>query len=190
LEAKGSGEMTRMTLHVYAAYFSCVDRARCGWSPQQPFALQLVYHRSLVGSRIAERSVEEIAKLGYGTADQRGRWGEQMKQIFPDVVDGDRIVGVNLPQSGARFYYNGKPIGGENRGPRVRQGIFGIWLDPAPRAGAAQEALGRAIVSGGSPARRVPDRRSPRMACSGCRWRWRRFPCMCICRNSTAIILA
>ena len=47
------------------------------------------------------------------------------------MVDGDHIVGVNLPQSGARFYYNGKPIG-EIAGPRVRQGVFGIWLIPAP----------------------------------------------------------
>jgi hypothetical protein len=34
-----------------------------------------------------------------------------MKQIFPDVVDGDCIIGLNLPQSGTRYYYNGKPIG-------------------------------------------------------------------------------
>lgn len=129
LEAKGGGEMTFMTRPVFAAYFYCVDRARCGWSPQQPFAMQLVYRRSLVGARIAERSVEEIAKLGYGTPDQRARWGSLMKQIFPNVVDGDRIVGVNLPQSGAHYYYNGKPIGGI-QDPEFAKAFFGIWLDP------------------------------------------------------------
>ena len=129
LEAKGGGEMTFMTLAVYAAYFYCVDRAHCGWSPEQPFALQLVYHRTLVGAKIAERSVEEIAKLGYGTPDQRARWGALMKQIFPNVVDGDRIVGVNLPQSGARYYYNGKPIG-EIQDREFAKAFFGIWLDP------------------------------------------------------------
>jgi len=60
LEAKGGGELTFMMLPVYAAYFYCVDRARCGWSQEQPFALQLVYHRKLVGAKIAERSVEEM----------------------------------------------------------------------------------------------------------------------------------
>jgi hypothetical protein len=129
LEAKGGGEMTFMTLPVYAAYFHCVDRARCRWSPEQPFALQLVYHRSLVGAKIAERSVEEIAKLGYGTPDQRARWGVLMTQIFPNVVDGDRIIGLNLPQSGARFYYNGKPIG-EIQDREFAKAFFGIWLDP------------------------------------------------------------
>lgn len=57
------------------------------------------------------------------------RWGALMKQMFPDVVDGDRITGVNLPQSGARFYYNGKPIG-EVRDREFGNAFFGIWLDP------------------------------------------------------------
>ena len=140
LEAKGGGEMTFMTLSVYAAYFHCVDRARCGWSPQQPFALQLVYHRSLVGGMIAERSVEEIAKLGYGTTDQRARWGALMKEIFPDVVDGDCIIGLNLPQSGARYYHNGKPIG-EIQDLEFAKAFFGIWLDPRTSEPALRKKL-------------------------------------------------
>jgi hypothetical protein len=140
LEAKGGGEMTFMMLAVYAAYFYCVDRAHCGWSPEQPFALQLVYHRSLVGAKIAERSVEEIAKLGYGTPDQRARWGALMKQIFPNVVSGDRIVGVNLPQSGARYYYNGKLIG-EIQDREFAKAFFGIWLDPKTSEPALRKKL-------------------------------------------------
>ncbi len=129
LEAKGGGEMTFMTLSVYAAYFYCIDRARCRWSPEQPFAMQLVYHRSLVGARIAERSVEEIAKLGYGTPEQRTRWGELMKQFFVDVVGGDHITGVNLPQAGVRYYYNGKLLG-EILDREFAKAFFAIWLDP------------------------------------------------------------
>ena len=129
LEAKGGGEMTFMTLAVYAAYFYCVDRPRCRWSPEQPFAMQLVYHRSLVGAKIAERSVAEIAKLGYGTPDQRARWGALMKQFFVDVVDGDHIIGLNLPQLGIRYYYNGKLLG-EIQDREFARAFFGIWLDP------------------------------------------------------------
>jgi Chalcone isomerase-like len=129
LEAKGGGEMTFMTLSVYAAYFYCIDRARCGWSPELPFAMQLVYQRSLVGARIAERSVEEITKLGYGTPEQRERWGGQMKRFFVDVVAGDHITGVNLPQLGVRFYYNGKLLG-EIADHEFAKAFFAIWLDP------------------------------------------------------------
>jgi Chalcone isomerase-like len=140
LEAKGGGELTFFGMSVYSAYFHCVDRSRCSWSPELPFALQLVYHRSLVGAMIAERSVEEIAKLGYGTPDQRARWGALMKQIFPDVVDGDCIIGLNLPQSGARYYYNGNPIG-EIQDREFARAFFGIWLDPRTSEPALRKKL-------------------------------------------------
>jgi hypothetical protein len=129
LEAKGGGEMTFMTLAVYAAYFYCVDRARCRWSPEQPFAMQLVYHRSLDGAKIAARSVDEISKLGYGTPEQLSRWGAQMKQFFVDIVDGDRVTGLNLPETGVRYYYNDKLLG-EIRDREFAKAFFGIWLDP------------------------------------------------------------
>ncbi len=140
LEAKGGGEMTFMMLPVYAAYFYCVESAHCGWSAEQPFALQLVYHRSLVGAKIADRSVQEIAKIGYGTPDQRARWGAQMKAMFPDVVDGDRIVGLNLPQSGARFFHNGKSIG-EVPDREFAKAFFAIWLDPRTSEPALRKKL-------------------------------------------------
>lgn len=140
LEAKGGGEMTFMMLPVYGASFYCVERARCSWSPEQPFALQLVYHRSLVGAKIADRSVQEIAKVGYGTPDQRTRWGAQMKAIFPDVVDGDRIVGLNLPQSGARFFYNGRAIG-DIPDREFAKAFFAIWLDPRTSEPALRKKL-------------------------------------------------
>lgn len=63
------------------------------------------------GARIAKRSVDEIAQLGYGSVDQRTRWGGLMAQLFPDVRKGDRLTGVNVPGLGARFYFNGDPIG-------------------------------------------------------------------------------
>jgi len=140
LEAKGGGEMTFMTLSVYDAYFYCVDRAHCRWSPEQPFAMQLVYHRSLVGAMIAERSVEEIAKLGYGTPAQRTHWEATMKRFFVDVVDGDRITGLNVPQSGARFYYNERLLG-EIQDRAFAKAFFGIWLDPRTSEPALRKKL-------------------------------------------------
>jgi hypothetical protein len=140
LEPKGGGGLTFLGMSIYSAYYYCLDRSRCDGSPEQPFALQLVYHRSLVGSMIAERSVDEIAKLGYGTQDQRAGWGTLMKQIFPNVVDGDRIVGVNLPQSGARFYHNGKPIG-DIPDREFARSFFGIWLDPRTSEPALRKQL-------------------------------------------------
>jgi hypothetical protein len=137
VKLRGSGELTVLGLSIYDGYYwSHAD----GWSPDQPFALELVYHRSLYGVMIAERSVEEMAKLGYGTPSQRERWGEQMKRIFPDVDDGDRLTGVNLPREGVRFFRNGAPIGSIDDRDFARA-FFAIWLDPRTSEPALRKKL-------------------------------------------------
>jgi hypothetical protein len=123
---RGGGELTFLGLSIDDGYFW---GPRAGWSSDQPFALELVYHRRLYGAMIAERSVEEMARLGYGTPRQRERWGEQMKRIFPDVDEGDCLIGANLPHQGARFFRNGAPIGNIDDRDFARA-FFAIWLDP------------------------------------------------------------
>jgi len=126
LRVQGGGKLTFFGISVYDGYYWSPTR---GWSQDGPFALDLHYHRALDGAKIAERSVGEITKLGYGTAEQRSRWGEEMKRVFPDVRRGDRITGVNLPGGVVRYFYNGKSIG-DISDPGFAHAFFGIWLDP------------------------------------------------------------
>ena len=130
VKLRGGGEQTFLGLSIYEGYYWGPGGA---WSPDQPFALQLFYHRRFYGTTIAERSLEEMAKLGYGTPRQRERWGEQMKRIFPDVDEGDCLIGVNLPHEGARFFRNGEPIGSIDDRDFARA-FFAIWLDPRTSA--------------------------------------------------------
>lgn len=122
----GGGEMRMLGLSVYDGWYWAGTRE---YSTAQPFALDLHYHRALDGARIAERSVAEIEKLGYGTPAERSRWAAAMKAIFPSVDKGDRLTGVNLPALGARFFHNGRPIG-DVADPSFARAFFGIWLDP------------------------------------------------------------
>jgi hypothetical protein len=126
LKVQGGGELTFFGISVYDGYYWSPTR---GWSQDGPFALDLHYHRALDGEKIAERSVGEITKLGYGTAEQRSRWGEEMKRVFPDVRRGDRLTGVHLPGGVVRYFLNGKSIG-EIADPGFARAFFGIWLDP------------------------------------------------------------
>jgi hypothetical protein len=123
---RGGGEHTFLGLSIYDGYYWAPGG---GWSPDQPFALELVYHRSLNGAMIAERSAEEMTRLGYGTPHQRERWAQQMRRIFPDVDAGDCLIGVNLPREGVRFFRNGAPIGNIDDREFARA-FFAIWLDP------------------------------------------------------------
>ena len=122
----GGAEMRFLGLSLYEGFYWSPAR---GYSAGRPFALDLHYRRTLNGEAMAERSVDEIAKLGYGTAEQRARWGVAIKRIFPNVTDGDRVTGLNVPGIGARFFLNGALIG-EVEDPDFAPAFFGIWLDP------------------------------------------------------------
>jgi hypothetical protein len=115
-----------------------------GYSEQQPlaekFALDLRYARDLQGSKIAAASEEQMAKLEAGTAQQRASWKEDMIRLFPDVREGTHLTGVYLPDQGARFYLDGKPIG-TIRDREFARAFFAIWLDPATTAPALRKAL-------------------------------------------------
>jgi hypothetical protein len=139
LKVQGGGELTFFGISVYDGYYWSPTR---GWTQDGPYALDLHYHRALDGAKIAERSVSEIAKLGYGTREQRARWGDEMRRMFPDVRRGDRLTGVNLPGGVVRYFHNGKSIG-EIADPGFAQAFFGIWLDPkTSEAGFRQLLLG------------------------------------------------
>jgi Chalcone isomerase-like len=142
---RGGGELTFMGLSIYDARLYRSAGARGDCAPDEAFALQLIYKRRLYGGRIAERSVEEMTKLGYGTKEQRARWGAQLKQMLPDVSDGDSLTGVNVPLVGVRFYENGKPLGSIDDREFARA-FFAIWLDPRT----SEPALRKRLLGEGS----------------------------------------
>lgn len=126
LELLGQGTLRWFGLKIYEATL---------WTPggvpdfARPLRLQLRYARSLRGASIAERSDEEIARLGFGTPAERAEWLAAMRRIFPDVAEGDALAGEHLPGRGARFFRNGQPIG-EVADPAFSRAFFSIWLDP------------------------------------------------------------
>ena len=126
VQPQGGGELRYFGLSVYDGFYWSPVRS---FSVSQPFALDLHYHRTLKGSGIADRSIEEIRKLGLGTSGEHSRWLEAMQRLFPDVKKGDRITGVNIPGRGAKFFHNGAPIG-EIADTGFARAFFGIWLDP------------------------------------------------------------
>ena len=141
LRVQGGGELRFLGLPVYDGWLWTTG---AGWSLDQPFALDLHYHRNLDGASIAGRSASEIEKLGRGSAEQRARWAEAMKRIFPDVTKGDRITGVHTPPGRVQFFANGTLIGSVVDRD-FAQAFFGIWLDPrTSRADFRRKLLGEA----------------------------------------------
>ena len=126
LSVRRGGELRFLGLSIYDGW---LWSAAPGASFDEPLALDLHYHRSLAGHKIAERSVDEIAKLGLGSVADRARWGAWMREMFPDVAKGDRLTGVYLPERGAQFFHNGRTLGTTDDVAFARA-FFAIWLDP------------------------------------------------------------
>ena len=101
---------------------------RHGQYTQFPFALELQYLRKLEGGAIASRSIDEMRHVGSFSDAQAQSWGGAMRELFPDVRQGERITGINLPGVGAEFWVNGQRAG-VVKDPAFARLFFGIWLD-------------------------------------------------------------
>ena len=139
----GYGNLRWMGFKVYEAALwtsGADDTFTAAKFDEHPFALALTYSLSLKGQAIAERSLSEIEKLGLGSDAQRKRWLQAMADVFPDVKDSDQLVGVHLPNQGARFFFNGKKIG-DIAEPEFAKAFFGIWLDSKTSAPGLRTSL-------------------------------------------------
>lgn len=118
---------------------------------QHRFALELTYLRSFKGRDIAERSLDEMRGIGTLAPEQAARWLAAMGELFPDVQRGDRITGVHVPGSGARFYLNGR-LRGELADEAFSRLFFGIWLSPRT----SQPAMRATLIQSAATAPRSP----------------------------------
>ena len=136
----GAGRLTWYGLHVYDAALYAPARLEPAHPTAQGFVLELTYARRLAGKDIADASRDEIERLGFGTEAQRARWYEQMVKLFPGVEKGRRLAGVNVPGTGARFYFDGRFIGSIDD-PAFARAFFAIWLDERTKAPQLRESL-------------------------------------------------
>lgn len=129
----GEGPYRRFGVHIYDIVLWANDA-----SAKPPLALELTYGRRISGAKIVAASLDEMAALGGGSASLKA-WGEQMASIFPDVNEGDRLLGYYRGDS-ADFYFNGRFVGRVDD-PEFARRFFGIWLDPKTSAPELRAAL-------------------------------------------------
>ncbi|MFF7064980.1 chalcone isomerase family protein [Pseudomonas sp. NPDC008258] len=127
----GSGEFTWFGLRLYTAQ---LWHSGSAWNWDEPFALELIYHRSLSRDTLVQASLDEMQRLADRplATDTLNRWSQAMREAFVDVRPGMRISGLYLPGKGCRFYVDGQP-GAEVNDPAFARAFFAIWLDPRAR---------------------------------------------------------
>ena len=135
----GAGEFRMFGFHIYNARLWSATQSLGG---DQPFALELIYQRTISRDDLVEASVNELKRLGGAavSAQRLAAWQTQMQQAFVDVQAGMRITGVYLPGRGARFYV-GQRMQHEINDPQFARAFFDIWLDPRTRNPTLREQL-------------------------------------------------
>jgi len=131
----GSGEMTWLGLSLYRATLWVAGESL----ESSTTALQLDYRRDIPRARLVQTSLDEMRRLGADEA-QLKRWEADLRRVFPDVKEGDSIVGVHYPGRGASFYHQGQ-VTGEVGDAEFARRFFAIWLDPASRSPTLRAAL-------------------------------------------------
>lgn len=146
---QGQGRLRFFGLRVYEAFLWVGAEGNLGDWRSSPFALEVRYERSLKGAQIAESSLKEMQRQKGIAEDTSQRWLAQMKTLFPDVNEGDRLSALHLPSGGAQFFVNGQPRG-EISDPVFSEAFFAIWLS----SGTSEPELRTALLgSASSPAR-------------------------------------
>lgn len=123
-EKVGEGRMSVMLWDVYDAALYAPEGI---WEAEKPFALRLSYLRSLVGKKIADRSIEEIRDQGFNDEVKLATWHGQLRNIFPDVDEGIVLTGVKTKSGATVFYKDDMEIGSIND-PEFSEAFFNIWL--------------------------------------------------------------
>ncbi|MFZ4378371.1 MAG: chalcone isomerase family protein [Polynucleobacter sp.] len=119
---QGSGRLTWWGFDVYDA---ALYRAGNLNSPE--FALDLRYQKSFSGISIANRTTEEMKRLGVSDT-QATLWGRELATFLPNVESGQTLTAMYNPKQGTLFYYDGKQIA-QIKGADFSKAFFGIWFD-------------------------------------------------------------
>ncbi len=127
MQQVGHGQLSWFGLPIYSAV---LWSEHLPMNPNAQFALQLTYHRRISSERFVQISMEEIRRLSAGRfpAPRLQQWEHTLRQVFPDVVEGDQLIGVYLPQHGCRFY-NQHVLIADIPDVEMAQAFFSIWLD-------------------------------------------------------------
>ena len=140
-QMQGSGALRFFGFKAYDAYLWSAGAARSNpLTDKSLFALEIVYNTGIKAEEIVNVSLIEMARLRKLTDGQIKTWTADMQRFFPNVAQGDRLTGVQLPKVGTRFFFNSRLVG-EINDPAFGDAFFAIWLDEGTKRAELRRAL-------------------------------------------------
>ena len=159
----GEGQLRFFGLRIYDARLWVSPGFEASRFGAHPLALELKYQRAFSAQSIAKRSLEEMRRIGPFTEVQAARWQQALQAALPDIQPGDRLVGLDQPDTGASFELHGRTVG-TVADPAFAQLFFGVWLSPltsqpklrAALLGGQAQGLARARAETAPPPQALP----------------------------------
>ena len=115
------------------------------WSWDEPFALTLTYHMGFDSEELIERSIGEMlanSETGAMAALNEDEYRRTLASVLPDVVEGDRLTALYIPNKHLQFFHNGT-LTGTSTDMAFAKAFLNIWLSEGSSNAAFSERLTR-----------------------------------------------
>jgi hypothetical protein len=95
---------------------------------QRPLQLDIHYQRSIAAGDLVTRTGLEWETQGLAHPQQQ-QWLQRLRELWPDVDNGDVLTLAVGPDDVSRFYLNGELLGHMDD-PAFTRSFLDIWLSP------------------------------------------------------------
>ena len=125
-QLNGHGNLYVFVFHIYDGALWVENPP---WNFNQKFALTLFYQRDISKKEFIDTSIEELRRY-YSDIDEKEQgYRSQLHDILVDVIEGDRIAAIYIPNEGLIFYHNGIKKG-IIQDDEFAKRYINIWLHP------------------------------------------------------------
>ena len=131
----------RLKVLIWEVYDSALFTPSGRWQGVAPYRLSLRYLRDIPAAKLVEETEKAWQKQGRNHP-RLNEWLTLLKDLWPDITEGDNLVFVLNASGDSAFWFNGSPIGSID--DRDFGSLFGgIWLDPdTPRPELRAQLIG------------------------------------------------
>ncbi|GIU41777.1 hypothetical protein TUM4438_06830 [Shewanella sairae] len=103
----GRGEMQWWWFSLYRAKLLTLDGNYS--QGELPLVLDIEYYQEIPSERLVEATLDQWQHLGLSEQSQQ-KWLAEIKAVWPDVVEGDKLTLRVFDSGVSQFYFNGEPL--------------------------------------------------------------------------------
>ena len=137
IQPLGKGRHTWSGIQMYDATLWIVGPR---WSESQPHALDIEPNRAVPSDTLVSNAIAEMRSLKVGDERKLKAWQAEMKQVIPNVKQGDQVVIFCSDANHTIVYLNDKSVGKVDD-PSFCPAVMSVWLHPQTKHQSMRKSL-------------------------------------------------